>query len=184
VHYQNGLITFDPSITNKSNLTECIRIFTNPNASSKQPAQRGIDPGTALRHRTLKVYTDGACNNNGKKNAQCGSGTWIGLNDPRNSATKVPGQNQSNQIGELVAVIKAVQDLPIFTPLEIHLDSQYIIDGLTTYLPEWEDIGRIGVQNATLFKKAAFLLKRRTATTHFKWVKGHNGDHGNATQTA
>ncbi|KAN0109167.1 hypothetical protein V8E52_009598, partial [Russula decolorans] len=35
------------------------------------------------------------------------------------------------------------------------------------------------VQNASLFQRAAFLLRRRSATTHLKWVKGHNGDLGN-----
>ena len=30
-----------------------------------------------------------------------------------------------------------------------------------------------------LFKKAAFLLRRRTAKTSFQWVKGHLGDQGN-----
>jgi RNase H len=30
-----------------------------------------------------------------------------------------------------------------------------------------------------MFKKAAHLLKCRTATTHFKWIKGHNGNQGN-----
>ena len=176
---QNEPITFDPTMTDKNDPTECVRIFTNPLTTSKQPAQRGIDPRTALRHRTVKAYTDGACQNNGKENAQCGSGIWIGPEDPRNTAIKVPGENQSNQIGELVAVIKAAQDLPIFVPLEIHSDSKYVIDGLTTYLPDWEDIGWIRVQNANLFKRAAFLLKRRTAVTRFQWVKGHNGNLGN-----
>ena len=177
--YQNELITFDPSITNKKDLTECFRIFTDPNVTPRQPAQRRVDPRTALRHQTVRIYTDGACLDNGKTNAKCGSGIWVGENDPRNQAIRVPGTEQSNQIGELVAVIKAAQDLPIFTPMEIHSDSKYVIEGLTLHLPNWDDIGWIAVQNAPLFQKAAFLLRRRTATTRFKWVRGHSGDHGN-----
>lgn len=72
-----------------------------------------------------------------------------------------------------------MQDLPIFTPLKIHSDSEYIIEGLTTHLEHWKDIGWITVQNASLFKRAAYLLRRWTATTKFKWVKGHNSDHRN-----
>jgi RNase H len=64
-------------------------------------------------------------------------------------------------------------------PLEIHTDSKYVIEGPTLHLPNWDDIGWIAVQNAPLFKRAAFLLRRRTATTHFRWVRGHSGDHGN-----
>ena len=54
-----------------------------------------------------------------------------------------------------------------------------MINGLTTHLTEWEDNGWIGIKNAPLFKKAAYLLKRRSAPTLFKWVKGHSGDEGN-----
>ncbi|KAN0104009.1 hypothetical protein V8E52_011410, partial [Russula decolorans] len=89
--YQNELITFDPSITTKNDLTECFRIFTNPNVPSKQPAKRRIDPGANLRHQTVSVFTDGACLNNGKSNARSGSGIWFGPNDQRNKAIKIPG---------------------------------------------------------------------------------------------
>src|SRR6267154_2433157 len=54
-----------------------------------------------------------------------------------------------------------------------------MIEGLTDHLHTWENIGWIGIKNANFFKKAAYLLKSRTTTTHFRWVKGHNGDHGN-----
>ncbi|KAN0107309.1 hypothetical protein V8E52_010245, partial [Russula decolorans] len=68
---------------------------------------------------------------------------------------RVPGESHSNQIGELAAVIVALQNTPRFYPLEIVSDSKYVIDGLTSHLREWEDRGWIGIQNATLFKKAA-----------------------------
>ena len=177
--HQNELVTFDPSITNKDNLTDCLRIFTDPNTTSKYPAQRGIDPGTNIRHPTIKAYTDGACLDNGKMNARCGSGVWFAPEDPQNQAIRVPGQEQSNQVGELVAVIRTAQITPPFVPLEIHSDSQYVIEGLTTNLPRWEDIGWIEIQNASLYKAAAYLLRRRSATTKFKWVKGHSGNLGN-----
>ena len=100
--HQNELITFDPSITNKNDITKCFRIFTDPNITPRWPAQHRVDPETALWHQTIKIYTDGACDNNGKVDAKCGSGIWIAENEPRNQAIKVPGSAQSNQIGELV----------------------------------------------------------------------------------
>jgi ribonuclease HI len=96
-----------------------------------------------------------------------------------NSAIKVPGPRQSNQIGEIVAIIQAIDAIPLFRPLTIVSDSKYAIEGLTEHLSTWEDIGWIGIKSTEFFKRAAYLLKRRTATTHFKWVKGHNGDQGN-----
>lgn len=76
-------------------------------------------------------------------------------------------------------MIVALQIVPNFIPIRIITDSTYVINGLTKHLPTWESHGWINVKNAPLFKKAAYLLRRRTATSHFKWVKGHNGDQGN-----
>ena len=174
-----GGILFDPSITSKDNLAECFRIFTDPNRIANIPAERLEPYGTNLRLREITAYTDGACINNGKANARCGSGVWFGPNDRRNRAVRVPRAQQSNQIGELVAVIVAVESVPDCTPLKIVTDSRYVIEGLTTHLRTWEDNGWIGVKNNTIFKRAAYLLKRRTATTSFQWIKGHNGDLGN-----
>jgi ribonuclease HI len=160
-------------------LAECFRTFTDPNKNTNIPAKRLQPHATNLRHPEIQVYTDGACTNNGKKNAICGSGVWFGPNDEKNRALRIPGERQSNQIGELAAVIAAVEATPASWPLKIHTDSRYVIDGLTTHLSTWEDQGWIGIQNAELFKRAAFLLKRRSAPTSFQWVKGHDGNLGN-----
>lgn len=156
---EEGTITFDPTITSKNDITECFRIFTDPQRSSRYPAQRLRDDRTSNRHDTVRVYTDGACINNGKENARCGGGVWFGPEDPKNTAFRVPGENQSNQIGELMATIVAIQKTPHFCLLEIITDSKYVIKGLTEHLHEWEDKGWIKVKNAHLFKVAAFLLK-------------------------
>lgn len=74
----NGVITFDPSITCKADLSECFRIFTNPDKVTNIPAKRLRAHGIMLRDQQIEVYTDGACYDNGKANAQCGSGVWFG----------------------------------------------------------------------------------------------------------
>ena len=176
---ENGAIIFDPSVTTKDDLSECFRVFTEPQRTSKNPAQHAQNDGMNNRHNEILVYTDGSCTNNGKANARCGGGIWFGQNDPRNKAIKIPGNAQSNQIGETAAVITTLQDTPHFIPLEIASDSKYVIDGLTTNLQNWEDKGWIGVDNATFFRKAAFLLRQRSARTTFRWIKAHNGTLGN-----
>ena len=175
----NDNILFDPSITCKNNLAECFRIFTDPNRISNLPAARNFTRRFNVRYRNTSVYTDGACYNNGKLNARCGSGIWFAPDDPRNDALRIPGSHQSNQVGEVAAVIQATSVTPLFRPLTILSDSMYTIEGLTEHLSTWEDIGWIGIKNAALFKRAAYLLKRRTATTHFRWIKGHSGEQGN-----
>ena len=175
----NGEITFDPTITSKENLSECFRVFADPERISKYPAQRHISEGANQRHEEIEIFTDGACFNNGKLNARCGGGIWFGQNDHRNRAIRTPGKHHSNQIGELTAIIAAIQAMPNFIPIKIVTDSTYAIKGLTTHLPTWENIGWISIKNAKFFKRAAYLLRQRTASTRFKWVKGHNGNEGN-----
>lgn len=69
--------------------------------------------------------------------------------------------------------------MPNYTSLIIKMDSKYVIEGLTKHLKTWENQGWIGMKNSEWFKQAAFLLRRRTAPTRFKWVKGHNEELGN-----
>ena len=107
----------------------------------------------------MRVYTDGSCINNDKANAKCGSGVWIEENHELNRVLRVPGPSQSNQVGELATVIVAAETLPNYCKLTIVTDSVYMIEGLTTNLSQWEDMGWIGIKNAELFKRAAYLLK-------------------------
>ncbi|KAI0254996.1 hypothetical protein BJV78DRAFT_1345447 [Lactifluus subvellereus] len=60
-----------------------------------------------------------------------------------------------------------------------NLEPVYAYIAATTHLQTWEDNGWIGVKNADLFKRTAFLLRSRIATTDFQWVKGHDGTLGN-----
>lgn len=168
-------ICFDPSITCKDGIAECFRVFTDPGRISRSPASRRPQRGTYLDHREMRVYTDGSCINNGKADARCGSGVWVGQDHPLNRAIRIPGKNQSNQVGEIAAVIAAAETLPNYCKLTIVTDSEYVIDGRTKHLADWENNGWIQMNNAELFKRAAYLLKKRTAPTYPKWVKDHHG---------
>jgi len=71
---------------------------------------------------------------NGKQNARCGSGIWFKNDSPRNLALQIPGDAQSNQVGEIAAVIAAAAATAPYQPLKIATDSKYVIEGLTTNL--------------------------------------------------
>ena len=132
-----------------------------------------------MENEELTVYTNGSCINNGVQNAKCGGGIWLEGGSQHNRKISVPGPNQSNQVGEIVAIVVALERMPNYTPLTIKSDSRYAIDGLTKHLKRWEDQGWIGIKNREWFKRAAYLLRRQSAPTKFKWVKGHNGEQGN-----
>ncbi len=166
-------------MTTKDDITEGFQIFTDPQRISRNLAQRVRNDQVDQRHNKATVYTNRACINNRKENAKCRARVWFGQNDPRNCSLKVPGKDQSNQVGEIAAIIMAIQNTPNFCPLEIVSDFRYIIEGLTKHLPKWEDQGWTEIKNTSLFKKAAHLLKRRSAKTTFTWVKGHRGTPGN-----
>ena len=143
-------------------------------------AQRYYTAGIIPRGCLVTVYTDGTCINNGKLNVRCGSGVYFGPNDQRNLAFCPPGNNQSNQVGKIVAIPKATTAIPKFFPLKIILDSLYAINGLTKHLSTWEDNGWIGIKkNVALFKTTASFLKQRIALTSFQWTKGHASNVGN-----
>ena len=177
---EGGDITFDPSVTIKSDLADCFRIMVDPEKVSNIPAERQPPPrGTTIPDEEITVYTDGSCMNNGKLNAKCGAGIWAGHESNLNTHLSVLGPHQSNQIGELAAVIKSLEITPSYAPLTIITDSRYVIDGLTQHLMDWEDQGWIEIKNKEWFKRAAYLLRKRSAPTAFKWVKGHSGEEGN-----
>jgi ribonuclease HI len=135
--------------------------------------------GANVQELHLTVFTDGGCVANGKRNAICGSGVWIEEDHPLNAAIRVPRPRQSNQIGELVAVISALQTVDNFAPITIISDSLYVIEGATKHLPKWEGQGYIDIANAPEWKAPAHQLRKRTATTTFQWQKGHAGVQGN-----
>jgi ribonuclease HI len=175
-----GEITFDPSITIKTCLADCIRVFTDKEKLSPETAcrltnlQRGITSG-----EEITVYTDGSATNNGKNNSLCGAGIFFGPDNPKNMALRIQHGPNTNQVGELAAVIAALQKTENFMPLTIKSDSRYVINGLTKHLGEWEDNGWFGVDNKELFQAAAYQLRIRSAKTSFEWVKGHSGVPGN-----
>ncbi|KAH7911742.1 hypothetical protein BJ138DRAFT_1235985, partial [Hygrophoropsis aurantiaca] len=119
-----GEIIFDPSVTSYGSLKECFRIFTDPRKISDTPAYRRTRaPGTIIQDiPTLEIYTDGSCHKNGKMDAVCGSGVWAGEDHPINKAAKLPGPNQSNQAGEIAAIIYALEEADNFTPIHFVTD--------------------------------------------------------------
>lgn len=91
------------------------------------------------------VYTDGACTDNGRGNAQAGCGVYWGAGSPllvtrsfgvstadkltSNLAEKVPGPNQTNNRGEMMAFIRALERCPAdIKLLNIYSDSEYTIN--------------------------------------------------------
>ena len=161
-----------------THLKDSITIFGNKSRTTPNT------PWTNMRtmnapNRPTTVYTDGACLNNGEENTSAGLGVWYGDEDTRNLSMKVPTHEQSNQTGELLAVLMAVKNHPPNEDLKIISDSKYVIDGLTKNRGRWETRDWIDTQHGDIFKCITAWIRWRNGKTYITWVKGHSGVKGN-----
>ncbi|GBL45031.1 ribonuclease HI [Sulfuriferula multivorans] len=83
---------------------------------------------------------------------------------------------------ELTAVIEALQSLKRNSRVCIHTDSQYVLKGITEWLPNWKRRGwrtssNTAVKNVDLWQRLDELVSQHQVD--WLWVKGHSGHPGN-----
>ena len=157
---EEGEIIID-NTAKPTNLENSFRIFTNQNSVTEADIHDNRTSQASDQGETV-VYTDGSCTGNGTAEAKAGSGIWFGTNDERNAAIRVPGKEQSNQVGELLAIMHAVKHAPRNIPLRIRSDSKFAIEGLTVNAREWEETDWIRVKHGPLFKCTTAWIRART----------------------
>ena len=126
----------------------------------------------------LNIWTDGAC----KKNP--GPGGWGVLMRWGERTKEMCGgsiMTTNNQM-ELTAVIEALKAIRRPCPIVLHLDSNYVKDGITNWIHNWKKHGwmtaaKKPVKNAELWQELDRLASMHTI--EWRWVKGHAGDPGN-----
>jgi len=151
--------------------------------------KRSLDnAGQPCKKRVTIVYTDGACTENGGKNAKAGIGIYFGRDDPRNVSRPLTVKGlHTNQRAELAAIQEALVITKDDESVDIRTDSQYSISCFTEWLVGWESRGwrnskNKPVMNQDLIKPIACLIKSRAARKlgfQFTKVKGHSGIFGN-----
>lgn len=126
------------------------------------------------------VYTDGACINNGKKNARAGIGIYLGVGDIRNVSEEIKGERVTNNIAELKAIEKTFEIIKNDViknnkKLVIMSDSTYSIRCLSDYGDTQNKNGwKKEIPNRELIKKLYLMyceLGREKVL--FKHVKAH-----------
>ena len=128
----------------------------------------------------VEIYTDGACKGNP------GPGGWGVLLRSGNTQKELYGGEPSttNNRMELMAVIQALSALKRPCAVTLYLDSQYVLKGITEWMPGWKAKGwktasRQPVKNVELWKRLDDLLREGGHEVDWRWVRGHNGDPGN-----
>lgn len=125
----------------------------------------------------ITIYTDGSCINNGTRLATAGFGVYFGLNNPMNTYGRVHGK-QTNQRGELLAVLEALQAVGACKSVMLFTDSQYVIRSIVYWAVSHSTKGW-RCDNADLLRLLVPVIKRRLAPLTLRWVKGHSGNTNN-----
>ena len=127
------------------------------------------------------IYTDGACKGNP------GPGGWGALLRATDGAEKelCGGELETtNNRMEMMAVIEALSALKRPCHVVLHVDSQYVLKGMTEWLQGWKAKGwrtaaKQPVKNVDLWQRLDALVHQSEHRIEWQWVKGHAGDPGN-----
>lgn len=122
----------------------------------------------------IEIYTDGACKGNP------GPGGWGALLRTGGHEKELFGGEllTTNNRMELMAVISALNALTRPCAIILHTDSQYVKNGITTWIHGWKKNGwktadKKPVKNADLWLQLDEAQKRHRID--WRWVKGHSG---------
>lgn len=128
----------------------------------------------AIRPERVVVFTDGACSGNP------GPGGWGAILTYGQVQKELKGGERltTNNRMELMAAISALEAMKRPCVVELHTDSQYVKNGITTWIHNWKRNGwrtadKKPVKNEDLWKRLDEAL--RIHTVDWRWVKGHAG---------
>ncbi|MBF0687846.1 MAG: ribonuclease HI [Cellulomonas sp.] len=124
------------------------------------------------------MWTDGACKGNPGVG---GWGAWMRFGDQEKELWGGEAATTNNRM-ELTAVIEGLRALRRPCRVTLHVDSTYVMNGLTKWLPNWKRNGWVTgekkpVKNKELWQALEAEVERHHVT--WVWVKGHAGDPGN-----
>lgn len=126
----------------------------------------------------VAIWTDGACSGNP------GPGGWGAILTYGSKEKELCGgeADTTNNRMELMAAISALEGLSRACDIDLHIDSQYVKNGITSWIHGWKKNGwrtadKKPVKNAELWQRLEEATKRHTIAWH--WVKGHAGDEMN-----
>lgn len=134
----------------------------------------------------LVIHTDGACHGNPGPG---GYAAWWDWNGERWEVLGGSRQTTNNrmELGAVLAGLRAFKQahaqglMEGVSDVQIRSDSQYVIKGLTEWMPGWKKKNWVGsdkkpVKNQDLWKALDEELAGFSRPWSMEWVRGHNGD--------
>ena len=127
---------------------------------------------------SYEVFTDGACKGNPGKG---GWGVYIRFPDGNESEHFGGDEFTTNNQMELRAAIEGIR-LCGQNPCILYTDSEYVMKGITEWMPNWKSRGwrtaaNKPVKNKELWQELDALVQITPVV--WKWVRGHAGHPGN-----
>ena len=125
--------------------------------------------------KNVILYTDGACSGNP------GPGGWASILRYGDSIKELSGgeKDTTNNRMELLGVIVALEALKRPCTVEVHSDSQYVVNAFNQHWVDgwlkrgWKNAKKEPVKNSDLWRRLLEAKKPHDVT--FVWVKGHAG---------
>ena len=129
-------------------------------------------------NKKVDIYTDGACSGNP------GPGGWGVLIEIDNKNIELSGgdKDTTNNRMELMAAIKALEEIHKNYEITLYTDSNYVKDGITSWISNWKKnnwktASKKDVKNKELWMRLDEAIKDKNIS--WVWVKGHAGNAGN-----
>jgi ribonuclease HI len=121
----------------------------------------------------MKVYTDGGYHHS------TGVGGWAIVTDSGIEKSGAEINTTSNRM-ELKAAIEAIKLAYRFKDIEVVTDSQYVKNGITSWIKSWKKNGwktsnKTPVKNKDLWEELDKLCESKL-DLKWSWTRGHNGD--------
>ena len=127
-----------------------------------------------MSEHQVTIHTDGACSGNPGPG---GFGAILQWGDHTKELKGAEAHTTNNRM-ELMAAITALESLKRTCVVDLHTDSQYLRNGIMTWIKGWKRNGwktadRKPVKNVDLWQRLEASLHRHQVRWH--WVKGHAG---------
>ena len=127
-----------------------------------------------MSEHQVTIHTDGACSGNPGPG---GFGAILQWGDHTKELKGGEAHTTNNRM-ELMAAITALESLKRTCTVDLHTDSQYLRNGIMTWIKGWKRNGwktadRKPVKNVDLWQRLDAALAHHTIRWH--WVRGHSG---------
>lgn len=125
-------------------------------------------------HDTIEIFTDGACSGNP------GPGGYGAIIKKGKECSEISGYDPAttNNRMEMTAVIEALRSLDSPSKVRIVTDSNYVVKGMTEWLPGWIRRNWFNSQKKPVLNRDLWETLIELSEPHdiqWEWIRGHNG---------